>query len=91
MVCGGVHAFNFENKKGKWLNIFNHKNVNNLNLMIMIWYIDIEDAIELGNFDVNIEAYKHLSNECKDLISNLMNLDCGQRYKVDQALNHPWF
>jgi len=55
IVCGGIHAFNFENVP------------------------EIEKAIEKGDFDRTIPQYQSLSSTCKDLISQLMNLDLGKR------------
>ena len=57
----------------------------------ILFLSDIENAIEIGDYNKDLEKYKTLSNECKDLIDKLMTVDIFQRYTIDQALDHDWF
>ena len=43
----------------------------------------------LQNFDD--EEWEMRSQKVKDLISNCMKKDPGERITIDEFLNHPWF
>lgn len=52
--------------------------------------LEIISNVIKGEFHFNHEAFKHISNECKDLICHLLEKDVNQRYTADEAFNHPW-
>lgn len=43
-----------------------------------------------GEFHYNHEAFKQVSDECKDLISHLLDKDPERRYSADDAYKHHW-
>ena len=52
---------------------------------------EIFDAIQEKPLDLNIEELKGVSNECKDLISKLLERDVNKRIKAKNALEHNFF
>jgi len=52
---------------------------------------EIFDAIQEQPLDLNIEELKNVSNECKDLISKLLERDITKRIKSKDALEHDFF
>ena len=52
---------------------------------------EIFDAIQRQSLDLNIEELKNVSNECKDLISKLLERDVKKRIKAKNALEHNFF
>ena len=52
---------------------------------------EIFDAIQRQPLDLNIEELKNVSNECKDLISKLLERDVKKRIKAKNALEHNFF
>jgi serine/threonine protein kinase len=44
-----------------------------------------------GQFEFQPDYWKGVSEDVKDLISHLLDINPKTRYTVDQALNHPWF
>lgn len=48
---------------------------------------DLHKSILTGKFEIP----QHLSDEVKDLISNLLKVVPGQRLSIDKALRHKWF
>ena len=52
---------------------------------------EIFDAIQNQPLDLNIEELKNVSNECKDLISKLLERDVNKRIKAKNALEHSFF
>ena len=52
---------------------------------------EIFDAIQNQPLDLNIEELKNVSNECKDLISKLLERDVNKRIKAKDALEHSFF
>lgn len=45
----------------------------------------------VGELKFEHEKFKDVSDECKDLISNMLVKKKEDRYSVDQMLKHPWF
>ena len=43
-----------------------------------------------GEFTKN-GSLNHLSRDCQDLISHLLEVDPMKRYSAEEALKHPWF
>ena len=52
---------------------------------------EIFDSILGKELDLNIEELKDVSNECKDLISKLLERDVNKRIKAKDALEHNFF
>ena len=52
---------------------------------------EIFDAIQGKPLDLNIEELNNVSNECKDLISKLLERDVNKRIKAKNALEHNFF
>ena len=53
--------------------------------------IEIFYAIQSQPLDLNIDELKDVSNDCKDLISKLLELDINKRIKAEDALEHNFF
>ena len=53
--------------------------------------LELLKAVKSGNYNKEIDEYRILSNEAKDLISKLMTLDPEARTTAEKALQHPWF
>ena len=52
---------------------------------------EIFDAIQGKPLDLNVEELNNASNECKDLISKLLERDITKRIKANNALEHNFF
>ena len=52
--------------------------------------LEIISNVIKGEFHFNHEAFKTISNECKDLICRLLEKDAEMRYTAQQAFEHPW-
>ena len=52
---------------------------------------EIFDAIQDKPLDLNIEELTNVSNECKDLISKLLERDISKRINAKNALEHQFF
>ena len=39
----------------------------------------------------DIPVWNKISNDCKDLVGNLLKKSPSQRIKLDEAVKHPWF
>jgi calcium-dependent protein kinase len=52
---------------------------------------EIFDAIQSKPLDLNVEELKNVSNECKDLISKLLERDITKRIMANNALEHSFF
>lgn len=48
-------------------------------------------AITQGIYDFNSSSWDEISEEAKDLIRRMMNINPSDRITVDEALQHPWF
>ncbi|KAM3140347.1 hypothetical protein pb186bvf_007507 [Paramecium bursaria] len=48
------------------------------------------ELIKKGKVDFSGQEWKKISNEAKDLIQRLLEVDPGKRYKADQIIKHPW-
>jgi len=53
--------------------------------------LDLQEKISACQYTFPSPIWDSVSNEAKDLISHLLTLDVNQRYKAEQALEHPWF
>ena len=51
----------------------------------------ILNAVSKGKYDTNIEPYKALTPEAKDLITKLLKYNPDERITAKDALTHPWF
>lgn len=51
----------------------------------------IFDLIEKGQFNFNGKEWSIISNEAKDLIQNLLQIDPQKRLSSKQILQHKWF
>jgi serine/threonine protein kinase len=45
---------------------------------------------QLGKYDFEDEEWNAISNEGKDLIKHLLEVDPKKRYSAEETLNHPW-
>ena len=52
---------------------------------------EIFDSIQEKPLDLNIDELKNISDECKDLISQLLERDITKRIKAKDALEHSFF
>ena len=52
---------------------------------------DVFDKIKRGDFHFNHVEFNAISDECKDLIRNLLNVNVSKRFDGQKALNHAWF
>lgn len=52
---------------------------------------DIFPKIKRGEFHFNHKEFNQVSDECKDLIRNLLQTDESRRYDGRRALGHKWF
>jgi serine/threonine protein kinase len=52
--------------------------------------LEIISNVIKGEFHFNHEAFKTVSEECKDLICHLLVKDVNQRYSAEEACNHNW-
>lgn len=43
-----------------------------------------------GNYHMKPKVWQYISEEAKDLVHRLLELDPNHRMTVDEALNHPW-
>ena len=53
--------------------------------------IAILKAVKSGIYSKDLKEYQILSNEAKDLITNLLNMNPSTRITAADALQHPWF
>ncbi len=51
---------------------------------------ELFDLIQSGTFEYLSPYWDDVSNEARDLVSNLLVVDIPKRYSADQALNHKW-
>ena len=52
---------------------------------------EIMKKIEQGTFEMNKYPWGIISEEAKDLIKSLLQVDPNKRYTAEAALKHPWF
>jgi len=52
--------------------------------------LEIIGNVIKGEFHFNHDAFKMVSNECKDLIVHLLEKNPKNRYSAEDALNHKW-
>jgi serine/threonine protein kinase len=52
--------------------------------------IEIIGNVIKGEFHFNHDAFKMVSDECKDLIMHLLEKDVKKRFSADDAFNHRW-
>lgn len=52
--------------------------------------LEIITNVIRGEFHFRHEAFASVSEECKDLIRNLLNKDVIKRFSADQAISHKW-
>ena len=53
-------------------------------------FCELMRTITKGIYDMELEPFKSVSDEAKDLIRKLMEIDPKQRLSAKEALNHPW-
>jgi serine/threonine protein kinase len=46
--------------------------------------------IKLGKYEFHEQYWSAVSDEAKDFISKLLQIDPAHRFTADQALCHPW-
>jgi len=55
-------------------------------------FFDESDEVSLNKIKENkIKFPSYISNEAKELISNMLNKDCLERFDINQIKSHPWF
>jgi serine/threonine protein kinase len=52
--------------------------------------LEIITNVVKGEFHFNHEAFKNVSDDCKDLICRLLVKDVNKRYSAEEACNHRW-
>ena len=52
---------------------------------------EILKSVLIGKYDTNLDTYKTLSNNAKDLITKLLRFNPSERITAKEALMHPWF
>lgn len=51
----------------------------------------ITNAIRKGKFNLDTRAFKNVSNDAKNLIKELLQMDPKKRISANEALKHKWF
>lgn len=54
-------------------------------------YQEMKNAILNGIYDFDNEEWEYISEEAKDLITSMLQVDPKKRISIDDALNHQWF
>lgn len=52
--------------------------------------LEIISNVVKGEFHFNHDAFKTVSDDCKDLICHLLVKDVNKRYSAEEAYNHKW-
>ena len=52
---------------------------------------ELTELIKKGEFSMAGGPWEHISDEAKDLISNLIVVDPEKRFEPDTVLSHRWF
>lgn len=52
--------------------------------------LEIISNVVKGEFHFNHEAFKGVSEDCKDLICHLLVKDVNKRFSAEEAYNHRW-
>jgi serine/threonine protein kinase len=52
--------------------------------------LEIISNVVRGEFHFNHDAFKSVSDDCKDLICHLLVKDYNKRYSAEEAYNHRW-
>jgi len=52
---------------------------------------EILKAVSIGKYDTNLDSYKALTPNAKDLLTKLLKFNPTQRITAAEALSHPWF
>ena len=52
---------------------------------------EIFEKIKIGKYDLQSPPFNKLSDNCLDLIKNLLNTNVEERFTAEQALDHVWF
>jgi serine/threonine protein kinase len=52
--------------------------------------LEIISNVIKGEYHFNHDAFKSVTPECKDLITQLLKKDVKQRISANEAMNHPW-
>ena len=52
--------------------------------------LEIITNVVKGEFHFNHDAFKNVSDDCKDLICHLLVKDVNKRYSAEEAYNHRW-
>ena len=52
--------------------------------------LEIISNVIKGEFHFNHDAFKNISEECKDLICHLLTKDVKKRFSAEEAYNHMW-
>ena len=52
---------------------------------------ELLNSITNGIYDLEAEPWNKISDEAKDLIKKLMEVDSNKRLNATSALDHPWF
>ena len=45
----------------------------------------------MGGVFARNDSFNHLTTQCQDLISHILEVDSMKRYSAEEALKHPWF
>lgn len=51
----------------------------------------ILEKIKIGKYNMQIKQFENISNEAKDLITNLLQKNPSKRFTASKALDHAWF
>jgi len=49
------------------------------------------EAVKKGEYDLNSGVWQEISDNAKNLVMNMLQLDPKARITADKALKHPWF
>lgn len=50
----------------------------------------ILDAVEKGEYEMSSQEWNDISDDAKNLVSQMLELDTSKRITAENALNHPW-
>lgn len=48
------------------------------------------DRVAKGNYSFDFDEWKNISNEAKQFIKKMLEIDTSKRYSASQAMNDPW-
>ena len=65
------------------------------NILRLVKYLLLEKKLLFiteakGNYSFDFDEWKNISNEAKQFIKKMLEIDTSKRYSASQAMNDPW-